>query len=188
MAGTLIAQNKPNGGKGAGYVVILICDEIDHFKHNIVFAAEIAEGLCSFGMPSRIVDYRRDIRQVKDALADHDCAFLICFNGFGAELCIANRAPGDLISAFQYYGKPLFDLMHDCPSHESMAHQMHVLHKTRRLLLTDHGYIQEAHELGVPDVRFVSSITFPLTLPEAPGRLAATMLASWRLDPGRPAT
>ncbi len=147
------------------YAVLLTCGEIDQFGHNEVFAKEIAAALGELGVASRIVDYRRESRRVHDALRDENCAFVVCFNGFGSELAFANRTPDRLVSAFGYYGKLLFDLMHDCPTHESMAHQMRMLDSSRRLLLTDYGYVQEAAELGVPHVHFVPSITFPKALP-----------------------
>ncbi len=56
--------------------------------------------------------------------------------------------------------------MHDCPVHETMAHQMRVLDAARQVLITDYGYVQDAEELGFPHVRFVPSITFPITLAE----------------------
>jgi hypothetical protein len=149
------------------YAVLLTCGEIDQFGHNEVFAEEIGAALTELGVAARIVDYRRESRRVHDALRDKNCAFLVCFNGFGSELSFANRTPDRLVSAFGYYRKLLFDLMHDCPTHESMAHQMRVLDGTRQLLLTDYGYVQEALELGVPHARFIPSITFPKTLPPA---------------------
>jgi Glycosyl transferases group 1 len=153
------------GPTGEAYAVFLVCAEIDGFGHNAVFAQEIAAVLAECGLPSRVVDYRREIRQVQAALHDERCAFLICFNGFGSELSLATGSPGGMASAFGHYRKLLFDLMHDCPSHESMAHQMCVVDPMRQLLLTDYGYVQEAQELGVPNVWFVPSITFPVTLP-----------------------
>ena len=113
------------------------------------------------------MDYRGEPRRVQNALCDDRCSFLVCFNGFGSELSLADHAPGELVSAFGYYRKVLFDLMHDCPSHERMAHQMRALDNSRQVLLTDYGYVQEAQELGFPNVRFVPSITFPLTVPTA---------------------
>jgi len=149
------------------YAVFLVCSDIDTFGHNAVFAQEIGAALQDLGWHSRIMDYRREARSVQEALHDEDCAFFVCFNGFGSELSLANQVPGGLTSAFGYHRKPLFDLMHDCPSHESMAHQMHVRDGIRTVLMTDYGYVQEAQELGFADVRFVPSITFPQTLPAA---------------------
>jgi Glycosyl transferases group 1 len=148
-----------------GYAVFLICDEIDQFGHNAVFAHEIGAALAECGFASHIIDYRREIRRVQDALADADCAFFICFNGFGCELALPWQAPGELVSAFGHYRKLLFDLTHDCPSHESAAHQTGILDVARHVLLTDYGYVQEAQELGIRNVRYAPSITFPKSLP-----------------------
>jgi hypothetical protein len=148
-----------------GYGVILTCDEIDGFGHNAVFADEIGAALSEMGQPSRVIDYRREPRRVQSALADPKCGFMVCFNGFGSELSLANGPPGRLDSAYTHFGKPLLDLMHDCPSHESMAHQMPVRNSMRRVLLTDYGYVQEAEDLGFRNARFVSSITFPWSVP-----------------------
>lgn len=161
MTGNSVAQSS----SGAHYAVFLVCGEIDTYGHNEVFAQEIGAALAELGCSSRIVDYRRESRAVQEALRDENCAFFVCFNGFGCELALTGEVPGELVSAFGYYRKQLFDLMHDCPSHESMAHQMRVLDRARMVLMTDYGYVQEAHELGIPDVRFAPSITFPLALP-----------------------
>lgn len=48
-----------------------------------------------------------------------------------------------------------------------MVHQMRILDSTRQVMLTDYGYVQEAQELGFPNVHFVPSITFPRTVPAA---------------------
>ena len=149
------------------YVIILICEEIDTYGHNAVFAEEISAALRELGLASRIVDYRRKAREVHDALRDESCAFFICFNGFGSELAVPGNLLGSLVSAFSSYQKLLFDLMHDCPSHEAMAHQVLIKDRERQVLLTDYGYVEEAHELGFASVRFVASITFPITLPAA---------------------
>jgi hypothetical protein len=147
-----------------GYAVILVCKEIDDYGHNAVFAHELGAALDGLGLSSRTVDYRREPRRVQSALADRHCAFMVCFNGFGSELSLAGTAPGQLHSAFANFRKPLLDLMHDCPSHDSMSHQVRIRDPIRRLLLTDYGYVQEAEELGFPDVHFVPSITFPQAL------------------------
>jgi hypothetical protein len=168
------------------YAVMLVCNEIDGFGHNAVFAEEIGTALAELGQPSRILDYRSEPRRVQSALTDPDCAFMICFNGFGCELSLANAEPGRLDSAFGYFRKPLFDLMHDCPSHDSMAHQVPIRHPIRRLLLTDYGYVQEAEELGFASVRYVPSITFPHSLPASaalPGERPIRALLSVQLPP-----
>jgi len=151
------------------YAVFLICNDIDTYGHNAIFAEEIGAALGELGHASRTVDYRREPRRILSALADRDCAFIVCFNGYGCELSLPNRAPGPLESAFAYFQKPLLDLMHDCPSHDAAAHQVLIRDPMRRVLLTDFGYVQEAEELGFSNVRFVPSITFPHTLPPSEG-------------------
>ena len=71
----------------------------------------------------------------------------------------------------EYFQKPLFDLMHDCPAHESMEHQVESLFRRRFLLLTDYAYVGVAKALGVRHARFVPSIAFPTTLPDPPRKL-----------------
>jgi hypothetical protein len=156
----------------AGYVLILICRPVDQFRHNDVFAQELAAGFATFGIASRICDFRSEVRMAWEALLDPRCLFLVSFNGFGSELCFSLGARGDVTAAYEHSGKPLFDLMHDCPSHDTMTHQIASRSTMRRLLLTDHGYLQEAQELGIPSTRFVPSITFPASLPDAPKRIA----------------
>lgn len=160
----------PGAPRLDGYAVLLVCGEIDGYGHNAVFAEEIAAALADFGQESRIIDYRQTPRRVRDAMADAGCAFMVCFNGFGSELSLSNGAPGLLQSAFGYFRKPLFDLMHDCPSHEPMNHQVFVRDPIRHLLLTDFGYVQEAYDIGLTNVRYVPSITFPRTLAGQPSR------------------
>ena len=145
--------------------VFLTCSDIDTYGHNAVFAEEIGAALKELGQASRSMDYRREPRRVLSALADPDCPFMICFNGFGSELSLPQWAPGQFVSAFAHFRKPLLDLMHDCPSHDSMSHQVRIRDPIRRVFLTDYGYVQEAEELGFPNVRYVSSITFPHSLP-----------------------
>ncbi|WP_162246052.1 MULTISPECIES: glycosyltransferase [unclassified Aureimonas] len=148
------------------YAVILICREIDGFEHNSVFANEIASALIEFDISSKIYDYRTHPRLVKDALQDERCVFFICFNGFGSELSLANDEIGQLNSVFQKFNKPLFDVMHDCPTNETLSHQMLLNYPQRYVLSTDYGYVHEAHELNIHNVRFVPSITFPKTQPD----------------------
>lgn len=167
MTGNLAEAQRFVASLTDSYLVFLVCEDIDQFGHNAVFAQEIGAAFDEMGLSSRIVDYRREIRRVQDALRDEKCAFLVCFNGFGCELSLASQPPGRLTSAFGHFRKPLFDLMHDCPAHESMAHQMRILDGTRQVMLTDYGYVQEAQELGFPNVHFVPSITFPRTVPAA---------------------
>lgn len=162
------------------YAAILICGEIDAFQHNSVFAHELALALKEFQIGAKIIDYRSHPRAIHSALQDNDCVFFICFNGFGSELSLANDQPGRLSSAFQYYGKSVFDVMHDCPTHETLVHQMGVNFPLRFVLATDYGYVQEAHELNIHNVRFVPSITFPASQPP-PRRHAGRRTHRWLL-------
>lgn len=161
MTGKLPEKALPDGA----HVVILTCSAIDEFGHNAVFAEEIAAGLAACGVATKFCDYRHQVRTLTEALRDPACIFLMSFNGFGAELAVAGWPAGDLVPAYEVARKPLFDLMHDSPAHDIMAHQVLVRSPWRHLLVTDHGYAQEAAELGFPSVRHVRSITFPRTLP-----------------------
>ncbi|MDQ0140080.1 glycosyltransferase [Cupriavidus necator] len=142
------------------YGVIFSNISKDRHQHNRTFCIEISEGFKQHGIDILELDYIRDVRQAMSALQDPNCLFFLCFNGFGSELLI-HFAPGDLRSAFDHYRKPLFDLMHDCPIHESMAHQIKSTGRYRTLLITDYSYAQISRLLGVHKVYAVSSITFP---------------------------
>jgi glycosyltransferase involved in cell wall biosynthesis len=144
------------------YAVIFTNTNLDRYKHNVTFAEELTPALRSSGVDVRYLDYIHDIRGVSEALKDPSCVFFICFNGFGSELLLS-AAPGEILSAFANYRKPLFDLMHDCPIHESMAHQINSVGEYRRLMLTDYSYANLARLLGMRRVRFVPSISFPKT-------------------------
>ena len=148
-----------------GYAVALICGEIDQWRHNTLFVNELAPAFLEQGVNLRVLDYRAQARAVNDALKDADCRFFVCFNGFGSELQVSDGRPGRFRSAYEYARKPLFDLMHDCPAHESMEHQVDSRFRRRILLLTDYGYVGVAKSLGMRHARFVPSIAFPATLP-----------------------
>ncbi len=176
---TAAAAATASGGRGAAadrYAVILVRGEIDRFGHNAVFAREIGEALAAAGgPPARVIDYQARPREVMAALRDPASRFFLCFNGFGAELRLPTGAPGGLLPAWEAFGKPLFDLMHDCPAHESMAHQLGVRTPRREMLVTDWGYAAVARSLGFPRVRFAPSITFPATLGGAPGGVTTAL-------------
>ena len=168
--------------RAGGYGVALTCGEMDQWQHNVLFADELSPAFAASGVPLKRLDYRAQPRDVYRALNDADCAFFLCFNGFGSELQVsepelrASRAqpkPGCFRSAYEYFHKPLFDLMHDCPAHESMEHQVESLFSRRNLLLTDYGYVGMAKTLGVRHARFVPSIAFPTTLPGPPRPMRA---------------
>ncbi len=76
-------------------------------------------------------------------------------------------SPGKLFPAYEHYDKQVFDLMHDLPAHETMAHQMEIDTPKRWLLSTDTTYAHVARLMGMPRVFNVPSITFPQTLREA---------------------
>lgn len=164
--GTSCPTEVPGSEEDGFYAVILTNKKIDRFGHNGVFAKEITVAFEKLKIPLRELDYLVHIREVFEALKDRRCLFFLCFNGFGSELMLPVGAPGHLRSSFEVFGKPLFDLMHDCPSGEPMAHQIESRSRARMVLLTDYGYVQDAQELGFPNVRFVPSITFPCTLPQ----------------------
>jgi hypothetical protein len=155
----------PATPRADGYAVALICGEIDQWRHNALFVNELIPAFAAQGVVLRMLDYRTQARAVNDALKDADCRFFVCFNGFGSELRVSDGQPGRFRSAYEYARKPLFDLMHDCPAHESMEHQVDSLFRRRFLLLTDYGYVGVAKSLGMRHARFVPSIAFPTTLP-----------------------
>ncbi|MFT0892246.1 glycosyltransferase [Pseudochelatococcus sp. G4_1912] len=110
------------------------------------------------------LDYIQDSKKVFDALKDQQCKFFLTFNGFGAELKFPTIHPGRLESAFQVFSKPVIDLMHDCPAHESLAHQKGLNFPLRRLFSTDYQYAGIATDMGIQNVTFCPSITFPAAL------------------------
>jgi hypothetical protein len=151
--------------RGGDYAVALICGEIDQWRHNTLFVNELIPAFAAQGVTLRMLDYRAQARAVNDALKDEACRFFVCFNGFGSELQVSDVQPGRFRSAYEYARKPLFDLMHDCPAHESMEHQVDSRFRRRFLLMTDYGYVSVAKSLGMRHARFVPSIAFPATLP-----------------------
>ena len=148
-----------------GYVVFLKRADRDIHGHNGVFIDELMYGFQNHGLAVRYLDYVHDVRQVTEAMNDPKCRFFACFNGFGSELMF-QEAPGRLVSSYGFFKKPLFDLMHDCPIHESMAHQVESTDSQRHLFATDTTYAHLARLLGLRNVHTVSSITFPQTAPE----------------------
>jgi hypothetical protein len=143
------------------YAVALTRSEIDRFGHNALFSSEIAAAFAAVGLTLRVVDYTRETRAVFAALQDPACAFFLCFNGFGSELRVPTSSSSRLMPAYTAFNKLLFDLMHDCPAHETMSHQLGSTFPQRNLLVTDYGYAMMATELGMPNVVHVPSITFP---------------------------
>ncbi len=99
----MIARATPSD---RNYVMFLVCQDVDVFGHNAVFARELGAALADCGLNSRIVDYRLEIPRVHAALRDEDCIFFVSFNGFGSELSLANQNPGEL---------PLFSVITENP-------------------------------------------------------------------------
>jgi hypothetical protein len=154
----------PKWGKpmnGNNHCGILIRRDVDRFGHNDLFADEISAALENAGWRARIVDYIANSREVFDALKDRNCKFFLTFNGFGTEILMPTATPGRLHSAFEVFGRPVFDLMHDCPLHETMSHQLRSVMPVRRLMSTDVDYAWLAKAMGVRDVLPVATITFP---------------------------
>ena len=118
------------------------------------------------------LDYVRDVRQLSETIRDENCAFFICFNGLGSELVNAAGTPGKLVSTFELWRKPLFDLTHDCPVQESMEHQLNSVGQFRKALFTGHSYAHLSRMLGSKSVLAVSSITFPQTVTTPLERIA----------------
>ncbi|WP_354684165.1 hypothetical protein [Cupriavidus necator] len=147
------------------YVAFLTNQAIDRHQHNHVFTTELSKSFAARNIGTRTIDYIATPRHVTEAALDPNCLFFICYNGFGSELLL-NAGPGDLRSLFSCYNKRLFDLMHDCPVHESMSHQHASTGDFRTLLITDHSYAHIARMLGIRHVYFVPSITFPGFAPD----------------------
>lgn len=143
------------------YAVVLVRNDVDRFQHNNLFAQELAAAFSIAGVMLRPIDYIAEPRKVFAAMHDSACRFFLCFNGFGSELQVPTLSPSQLIPAYSAFNKPLFDLMHDCPAHETMVHQLRSTYPQRTLLMTDYGYASLATGLGFPNVLYVPSITFP---------------------------
>ena len=146
------------------YGVILVRSDIDRFAHHTLFANELLPAFAARNVEVRILDYISESKKVFGSLQDPDCKFFLTFNGFGTELRMPTLKIGSLDSAFDVFGKPVFDLMHDCPAHETMAHQLNSTFPQRRLLATDYTYASMAQQMGIRDVTLVPSITFPAAL------------------------
>lgn len=159
----------PYGFDQESYGAILVAAGRDKYDHNQIFANEIAAAFEAEGVRTKQVDYIQQVRLLSECYPDPHCKFFVCFNGFGSELSLASGAL-DLQSAFAYYKKPLLDLMHDCPLHETMAHQAESKGPWRNLLLTDYNHAFLARLLGTGSVRFVPGITFPASLGRGPAK------------------
>lgn len=168
------------------YGTILIRADIDRFSHNLLFSDELTAAFKEVGWRIQTLDYILDSKSVFDALKDPECKFFLTFNGFGTELKFPTIYPGRIESAFQVFAKPVIDVMHDCPAHEAMAHQIGLNFPLRRLLCTDYQYASAAIDMGVQDVTFCQSITFPIALAgleREPRRDIDVLLAMGTLSP-----
>jgi hypothetical protein len=155
----------------ARYGLILTRRDIDRLGHDDLFTVELLAAFANAGQPMHCVDYMADPKRVLAAFMDPACRFFLCFNGFGAELLFPHGNPGRLTSAFEVSRHPIIDLMHDCPGHESMEHQLSATYPQRQLIITDYGYASMAQRLGFPNVRFMPSITFPTAFGSEPKAL-----------------
>ena len=150
------------------YGVVLVRKDKDLCDRNVLFARELSVAFSSRRLPIRIFDYIRQAAEVLAAFQDPGCRFFLCFNGFGTELSFPTGSL-NLVSAFSRFGSSVFDLMHDCPAHESMAHQLRATYPERYLFATEYGYAALATSMGFPNVTFIPSIAFPATLgPDVP--------------------
>jgi Glycosyl transferases group 1 len=137
-------------------------NQIDRFGHNQLLARELIDAFAALNVDLLQADYVKEPRRVFDALQNPDIAFFMCFNGFGSEIQLAATLNlNQLDSVFDAFGKPVYDVMHDCPAHDWMAHQSGPVPRQRRMLLTDYSYTMMAAELGAKTPRFVYSITYP---------------------------
>lgn len=151
-------------GATSDYAVVLVRSNIDRFEHHVLFARELTQAFADRHITLIPIDYIAEPRKIFDALKDANCRFFICFNGFGSELRFPSGWAAPYLPAFAAFNKYLFDIMHDCPAHESMAHQLNSNFAERILLMTDFGYAGMA-SISAPHVNYVPSITFPKTLP-----------------------
>ncbi len=150
-------------GAMSDYAVVLVRSNIDRFEHHALFARELAHAFADAEITLIPIDYIQEPRKVFDALKDAYCRFFLCFNGFGSELRFPTGWAAPYLPAFSAFNKHLFDIMHDCPAHELMAHQLNSNFAERTVLITDFGYAGIAG-LSAPNVNYVPSITFPETL------------------------
>ena len=149
----------------ARYGIIITRRDIDRFEHNALFTHELTVAMRQHGIPIRCVDYRSQPAELFATLRDPNCAFAICFNGFGSDLLFPTGVSlNSMASVFTTFNKPLLDFMHDCPAHDTMRHQLEATFPQRILLMTDHGYANLARTMGFPNVSFVPSVTFPATV------------------------
>ena len=150
--------------QAAPYGVILHFRRLDVSGVHPLFSGELAAAFAELGMGIRIIEDYHDLAAVGAAMADPDCRFFLCYNGFGSEIRLRDGG----MSAYSAFGKPLIDFMHDCPANDAMQHQVASIFPERHLFLTDVSYLAVAREMGFANVRFVPSITFPGTIGDVP--------------------
>ncbi len=156
-----------NGFDSDHYGTILLSAESDKHDQNQMFANELVAAFEAQGVKIKQIDHVKNIRQLSDSYLDPRCKFFVSFNGHGSELSVVTQKP-HLTSAFEYYRKPLIDLMRDSPVHHEMTHQIHSVSTHRNLMLTDYNHVFIARLLGIKNVRYVPGITFPHATSEIP--------------------
>jgi hypothetical protein len=154
-------------GEKSGYTVILTTDRRGEQTPDAALARELVEAFQSLGLSTRVHDYTKDVRQVSSAMADAGCLFFVCFNGFGSELLLTTGAAGHLVSAFEHFRKPLFDLVTECPVHDDMRHQIESTGRMRNVLTTDSLFVWLSRLAGTPNVRTVPAMSFPSAVSQA---------------------
>ena len=147
-----------NGFSPDHYGTILLSAELDKHGQNQMLADELVTAFAAQAVKVKQIDYLKNVRQLSDGYLDPRCSFFVCFNGHGSELSVVTQKP-HLTSAFEYYEKPLFDLMRAPPIHERMAHQAQSASACRNLLLTDYNQAFMARLLGLKNARFTPGIT-----------------------------
>src|ERR1700722_18149229 len=96
----------PAQAQSSRYACVLTRDEIDRFEHNKLFTRELTAAFAAT-IDLRPFDYIKQPRLVFEALQDKDCAFFVCFNGFGSELLLPTTSPARLMPAYAAFDKPL---------------------------------------------------------------------------------
>lgn len=146
------------------YVVVLCNRRVDVFRHHDLQLNELVPAFARHGLSVQVIDYMEEPHRLHRTFTDPNCRFYVCFNGFGSEIVLPSGPRATLLSPFHIHGKPLFDIMHDLPLHDSMEHQFAARGSDRHMLVTDYGYAMLARLAGYGNVRFVDSIAYPQAL------------------------
>src|SRR5262249_54611597 len=146
------------------FVLVLTDARREKGEWRELLRTQIIHGLVRSGVAAPVVDYLDAPRSVAPMLADENCLFALCFDGFGAELVIARGGnglsrDGTLRSLFAACQRKLVDFMHEVPIHERMSHQHSAIHDQRHLLVTSYSSAAIAQDLGLRNVFFVPSVT-----------------------------